>query len=53
MLDSKIFITAYTGRGIVIREEIRMANFSEPILMSHIVKCNALILYCLIKCFVN
>jgi hypothetical protein len=28
MLDSKIFITAYTERGIVIREEIRMGNFS-------------------------
>jgi hypothetical protein len=28
MLDSKIFITTYTERGIVIREEIRMGNFS-------------------------
>jgi hypothetical protein len=26
--DSKIFITTYTERGIVIREEIRMGNFS-------------------------
>jgi hypothetical protein len=28
MLDSKIFITSYTERGIVIREEIRVGNFS-------------------------
>jgi hypothetical protein len=28
MLDSKIFIASYTERGIVIREEIRLANFS-------------------------
>jgi hypothetical protein len=28
MLDSKIFIASYTERGIVIREEIRMGNFS-------------------------
>jgi hypothetical protein len=28
MLDSKIFITNYTERGIVIREEVRVDNFS-------------------------
>jgi hypothetical protein len=28
MLDSKIIIASYTERGIVIREEIRMGNFS-------------------------
>jgi hypothetical protein len=28
MLDSKIFITSYTERGIVIGEEIRVGNFS-------------------------
>jgi hypothetical protein len=28
MLDSKIFMTSYTERGIVIREEIRVGNFS-------------------------
>jgi hypothetical protein len=28
MFDSKIFITSYTERGIVIREEIRVGNSS-------------------------
>jgi hypothetical protein len=28
MLDSKIFITSYTERGIVIREEIKVGNYS-------------------------
>jgi hypothetical protein len=27
-LDSKIFITSYTERGIVIREEVKVGNFS-------------------------
>jgi hypothetical protein len=27
MLDSKVFITSYTERGIVIREEIGVGNF--------------------------
>jgi hypothetical protein len=29
MLNSKIFIASYTEWGIVIREEIRMGNFSD------------------------
>jgi hypothetical protein len=28
MFDSKIFITSYTERGIVIPEEIKVGNFS-------------------------
>jgi hypothetical protein len=34
MLDSKIFITTYTERGIVICKEIRMGNFSVSNLAS-------------------
>jgi hypothetical protein len=34
MLDSNIFITSYTESGIVIREELRVRNFSVSNLAS-------------------